>query len=290
MLINDFPNNYEIIVNPELPGTGKWGVPEVYIPQGFKPKTLGGHLILRINVDQKWQVWHVDSDENSEVWTAPDPDRILIAGIEGALYVSLKDPSDIIKFKLYSLNVTSVKEHGVLLLNDYFRVMALDSSGIRWQTSELVEDDMTIKAIDGDRVICSGFSLSNIDEEVKIVLDISTGAVLKDTTRPPKKSPLQRFRTRLSLFRRGKSSPKPDSACEVCGFYTFFSDERGRYLICPVCFWEDDEFHKDPDEPCDGPNHGVSLNQARKNYHKFGASRKEDVPHVRKPRPEEIPS
>ncbi len=204
--------------------------------------------------------------------------------------MSLKDPSDIIKLELYSVNVRSIKERGMLLLNDYFRVIALDNSGISWQTLELVEDDLTIKTIDGDRIICSGFSLSNIDEEVKIVIDISTGAVLEDTTRPPKKSPLQRLHTRLSLFRRGKSSPKPDSACEVCGFYTFFSNQRGRYFICPVCFWEDDEFHKDPDEPCSGPNYEISVNQARRNYCKFGASRKEDIPHVRKPRPEEIPS
>lgn len=77
-------------------------------------------------------------------------------------------------------------------------------------------------------------------------------------------------------------------ACEVCGFLTFAADERGDYFICPVCFWEDDEFHSDPNEPC-GVNHDLSLNEARENYKKYGACAKDMIPHVRKPRPNEMP-
>ena len=80
------------------------------------------------------------------------------------------------------------------------------------------------------------------------------------------------------------------SPCEVCGYLTSAEDERGRFFICPVCFWEDDEFHDDPDEPCGGPNYNVSLNEARRNYRQFSAYRKDVVKHVRKPKPEEIPS
>ncbi len=92
----------------------------------------------------------------------------------------------------------------------------------------------------------------------------------------------------MKWFSKNKGKPKLDSACEVCGFNTFYSDERGRFFICPVCFWEDDEFHQNPDEPCYGPNHGISVNQARKNYHEFDAYRKEAIKDVRKPLPEEI--
>ncbi len=79
------------------------------------------------------------------------------------------------------------------------------------------------------------------------------------------------------------------SPCEVCGYLTFAEDERGRFFICPVCAWEDDEFHDDPNEPCDGPNGDLSLNDARKNYRLFGACKKHMIKHVRKPKPEEIP-
>lgn len=80
------------------------------------------------------------------------------------------------------------------------------------------------------------------------------------------------------------------SPCEVCGYLTFAADERGRFFICPVCFWEDDEFHLNANEPCGGPNHGLSLNEAKSNFHKYGAVIEEMVKHVRPPLPEEIPN
>jgi hypothetical protein len=82
----------------------------------------------------------------------------------------------------------------------------------------------------------------------------------------------------------------PDSPCEICTYNTFFSDERGRFFICPVCFWEDDEFHDNPDEPCGGPNYNLSVNQAKQNYQSFGACTKDVIEFVRNPLPEEIPN
>jgi len=215
MLFTDFSSNYEIIVNPELPGTGKWSIPEIHIPADFKVKVIGDHLILKVKAGQQWQVWHVESEANSEIWTTPDPDRILIAGREGALYVSVKDPSDVTRIKLSSVRVTAAREQGILLLNDYFSVTALDSSGIRWQTPGLVDDDMTIKTVDGNRIICSGFSFRNpnVYGDVKIVLDLSTGSVLHEDELPERKSYLHSIRNRLTTI-AGKTKNKSDSAVD----------------------------------------------------------------------------
>ena len=78
------------------------------------------------------------------------------------------------------------------------------------------------------------------------------------------------------------------SPCEVCGYLTHAVDERGLNFICPVCYWEDDEFHEDSGNPCD-VNHGLSLDEARANYKKFGACEEDMVAHVRAPKPEELP-
>jgi hypothetical protein len=199
MLHTNFPHNYEIITNPELPGTGQWSVPEFYVPQDFMPKPNKGHLILKLEVNHKRQVWHVDAGETSEIWTTPDPDRILIDSIEGAIYVSAKDPQDTIKINLYGLRVTPAKEHGLLLLNDYFSLLALDVTGIRWQTPALFFDDMTIMTINDNKVVCSGLSLNSIDEEAKVVLDISTGRVLQNYEPQSSKQP---FRGPLSWLQR----------------------------------------------------------------------------------------
>ena len=65
---------------------------------------------------------------------------------------------------------------------------------------------------------------------------------------------------------------------------------RGEYDICPVCFWEDDgQDEDDADEVCGGPNGDLSLTQARENYRRIGASREQDLPYIRAPRPEELP-
>lgn len=88
----------------------------------------------------------------------------------------------------------------------------------------------------------------------------------------------------------GRKKEFKRSPCEVCGYLTHAADERGLFFICPVCFWEDDEFHEDPDEPCGGPNHDLSVNQAKANFKKFGACTEDMIPHVRKPKPEELPT
>jgi hypothetical protein len=57
--------------------------------------------------------------------------------------------------------------------------------------------------------------------------------------------------------------------CPCCDFVTL--PERGNYLICPVCFWEDDGQDLGAlDEPS-GPNHRITLRQGRANFRRFGA-------------------
>jgi hypothetical protein len=77
--------------------------------------------------------------------------------------------------------------------------------------------------------------------------------------------------------------------CPCCGFKTLSA--RGGYEICAVCFWEDDgQDDDDADEVLGGPNGDLSLTKGRANYRAFGASRKQDLPHVRAPLPEEVPN
>ena len=81
--------------------------------------------------------------------------------------------------------------------------------------------------------------------------------------------------------------------CKCCGYYTLNDEpldpERfpGTFEICPVCYWEDDSLQfLDPDY--EGEANKVSLNQAKENFKKYNASRKDVVCYVRKPRQDEI--
>lgn len=76
--------------------------------------------------------------------------------------------------------------------------------------------------------------------------------------------------------------------CPCCRCRTL--SQRSQYFICPVCFWEDDgQDDADAAEVRGGPNGTLSLVQGQANYREFGASRRQDLPHVRKPRDEERP-
>lgn len=76
--------------------------------------------------------------------------------------------------------------------------------------------------------------------------------------------------------------------CPCCGHKTL--RERGGFEVCAVCYWEDDgQDDADADVVKGGPNGGLSLTQGRANFRAFGASREEDLPYVRPPRPDEIP-
>ncbi|MBY0522330.1 MAG: hypothetical protein K2R98_02980 [Gemmataceae bacterium] len=70
--------------------------------------------------------------------------------------------------------------------------------------------------------------------------------------------------------------------CPCCHYLTL--SERGGFEICPVCFWEDDG-QDDADAVAirGGPNGALSLQQARENYRRMGASDPKFQDNVRPP-------
>jgi len=83
--------------------------------------------------------------------------------------------------------------------------------------------------------------------------------------------------------------------CPCCGYYTQLVEETDKYPyhcfeICDVCFWQYEETsHDKPDKPSGGANGMLSLNEARKNYMKYGVYESRFKKHVRLPLPEEMP-
>lgn len=74
--------------------------------------------------------------------------------------------------------------------------------------------------------------------------------------------------------------------CPVCGYLTL-DEPPGSYLICEICFWEDDDWAlalPTSPETVGGPN-PVTLYEAQQNFRRFGAKHERSIPHVRKPTP-----
>lgn len=64
--------------------------------------------------------------------------------------------------------------------------------------------------------------------------------------------------------------------CPCCGYMTLNQKPPGTYLICPICFWEDDG------EQGYSSNQ-VSLRQAQRNFVEFGACERSWLNDVRRP-------
>lgn len=80
-----------------------------------------------------------------------------------------------------------------------------------------------------------------------------------------------------------------NSPCPCCGFITIPNKGDALAYICPVCFWEIDLFINSDDEPSD-QNHGLTLNEARKNYEKHGVVMPNLKEHCREPKEWEYPN
>ena len=75
--------------------------------------------------------------------------------------------------------------------------------------------------------------------------------------------------------------------CYCCGYYTLSNKPDNTFQLCPVCFWEDDGVQSSDTDYVGGAN-TMSLNQARKNFKKFGVVDLQFKEHVRPPRKEEL--
>lgn len=76
--------------------------------------------------------------------------------------------------------------------------------------------------------------------------------------------------------------------CPCCKYLTFDEEPNGSFEICPVCFWEDDNVQNE-DPSYDGGANGICLKEAKENFAKYCAIKKEYSSKVRKPLSEELP-
>ena len=88
----------------------------------------------------------------------------------------------------------------------------------------------------------------------------------------------------VSIFKNKKiewyepEDPTPREQCPCCDYISL--PERGNFLICPICFWEDDGQDIDELDTESGPNHYITLRQGRDNFNELGACELKMKEHV----------
>jgi rubredoxin len=80
----------------------------------------------------------------------------------------------------------------------------------------------------------------------------------------------------------------PRFPCPCCGYLTLEREPPGTFDLCPVCDWEDDPIQF-ADPTCEGGANQESLNAARENFRRLGASSANAVANVRPPTDAERP-
>ena len=76
--------------------------------------------------------------------------------------------------------------------------------------------------------------------------------------------------------------------CPCCDCLTLNGCPPGTFEICSVCYWEDDA-SQSADPTYEGGANAISLEIARKNYRKIGASEAKHKSRVREPYDDEMP-
>lgn len=83
------------------------------------------------------------------------------------------------------------------------------------------------------------------------------------------------FEKVVSIFKNKKpewyepEDPTPREQCPCCDYISLA--ERGNYLICRICFWEDDGLDVDELDVSSVANTGITLREGRHNFKAFGA-------------------
>ena len=77
------------------------------------------------------------------------------------------------------------------------------------------------------------------------------------------------------------ADPTPREQCPCCDYISL--PERNNYLICPICFWEDDGQDLDELEKSSVPNQRITLREGRQNFLNYGACTKDMLKNVIKP-------
>lgn len=180
-----FKQNYTLEINPELPGDGEWHRPKFYFPQGLKPKPTDDLLTIRVDASNTSWIGHLKGRKPyTNVYATPNPNTLLLLVNDKASYVNTRDPQDVQSFGMTIKDITPLPEKGLILLNDYNFVIALDADGIKWETDALVQEDLCIVGIENETIVCRGCVNEATNEFDTIYVDIHTGKVLPERPAP----------------------------------------------------------------------------------------------------------
>lgn len=180
-----FPHSYEVEELGELPGTGRFDVPVIYIPPPKgRPEHSGLWLKVKANSGKAWigvfAFGYASPPSFSRVLSSPRPRHMCVIA-KGSAYIACADEPEICEQipLIPVLDVRPLPQHKLLVFSDFIRLAAYGSNGLAWRSRRVCWDGLKITDVTGDTIEGTGYDPTNsITHELRFAVDVKTGRSL----------------------------------------------------------------------------------------------------------------
>jgi hypothetical protein len=170
--------NYTVDAEVEYPGDGVWGIEQVRIAGMSGALAAGPQALIRPALREPWLLV-AGFPELGSLYASADPGALcMVSRFDRAVLINTEEPSVQTLIHDNPVSVASSLDHGLLLIADFWTISAFDSTGLRWQSKQLVEDDLHIRRTDGDWIVCRGAGVDPA-HPVEVTVDARTGDVIQ---------------------------------------------------------------------------------------------------------------
>jgi hypothetical protein len=183
-----FTSAYAIEVDPEFPGDGNWGCPVTgydqtgAVMQEFDSRWGTPFIVLINPVGGSPWVAMLEAGGLGGLrgaFTTPEP-HLLAVVVNGLAYLldarSPGIPAQIVHDQIHE--VVPITDPPLLLFVRFFDMVAFGPTGLAWKTPRLCVDDLAVREVSGDGIVCS---CENLGGTPTITLDPVTGAQVAGT-------------------------------------------------------------------------------------------------------------
>jgi hypothetical protein len=177
-----FSSSYQVVVEPEFPGTGDWGGPtygfarDGSISAEFESR-WGAPLVLSVHADEvgDWIAMFAAGGLGGErgAFACPKPSDLCVVADGQAYLVDAAHPEKgAIVVHNMVVQVLPVADMSLLLLVRPWDLVAIGARGIAWRTPRLAVDGLRVLTAAANSIICS---CDNLGGSETISLDPQTG-------------------------------------------------------------------------------------------------------------------
>jgi hypothetical protein len=173
-----FHPSYEVVVNPEFPPSGNWGVPEIRVGSDSAET-----LVIKVMpfAAEPWVGFFACESRGLLVglYGCPNPENLLVVtGIEAYL-LRVNQPHDMQELPIHPITAAD-RPSGtdLVVVGSFTELAALDALGLLWVTERLFNDDLKLTTGPPGKVYVQGsIADPSIDPEV-LTIDSATGKVI----------------------------------------------------------------------------------------------------------------